>query len=266
MKKAEHFWKGLSHNRNQISPVPPQTYGERFLNFITGITKSEEETVRESQTLDRAPGSVSETVQSPTAASQQQPQQQQQQEAVDKTMEKAEKAAVKSSKTLAEDPEPRERVLSTVRTPVSAPEAPGTGGPSTLPVVEEIGENGNGNWNWNWNWNGEKRGRSSDNNNNNNNDGSQPPEGRLPLRVNNAPPPGPPPDRLPPSPPLSSSSSSRADGAVPNVGGGGGGGGSGSSSRAKGKANNAADMDKSTAPRLPSLGPQKTRQSWVTTG
>ncbi|RMZ83515.1 hypothetical protein DV737_g1624, partial [Chaetothyriales sp. CBS 132003] len=43
VKHVEHFWKGLGNDRNKISPIPPQAYGERFLNFITSITIRKEE-------------------------------------------------------------------------------------------------------------------------------------------------------------------------------------------------------------------------------
>ena len=46
VKRLEHFWKGLHDNRSQISPVPPQAYGDRFINFITGITMTKEEAER----------------------------------------------------------------------------------------------------------------------------------------------------------------------------------------------------------------------------
>ncbi|KAF3763089.1 SAICAR synthase-like protein [Cryphonectria parasitica EP155] len=46
IKKIEHFWKGLSHDRNQISALPPEQYGDRFLNFMEGITISREEAER----------------------------------------------------------------------------------------------------------------------------------------------------------------------------------------------------------------------------
>jgi len=36
----------MSHNRHQISPIPPHPYGERFLNFITGTTMTQEEAER----------------------------------------------------------------------------------------------------------------------------------------------------------------------------------------------------------------------------
>lgn len=49
VKRVEHFWKGLSNNRHQISPIPPHPYGERFLNFMTGITMTNEEAVRRAE-------------------------------------------------------------------------------------------------------------------------------------------------------------------------------------------------------------------------
>ncbi len=47
IKKIEHFWKGLSHDRTQISALPPEQYGDRFYNFVEGITMSAEEARRE---------------------------------------------------------------------------------------------------------------------------------------------------------------------------------------------------------------------------
>ncbi|KAI5290425.1 Phosphatidylinositol-4-phosphate 5-kinase [Ascosphaera aggregata] len=47
VKKAENFWKGLSHNRNEISPIPPVSYANRFVEFIEHITKSPEQHARE---------------------------------------------------------------------------------------------------------------------------------------------------------------------------------------------------------------------------
>jgi 1-phosphatidylinositol-4-phosphate 5-kinase len=55
--------------------------------------------------------------------------------AVEVAMEKASKQAAKTTKCLLEHPEPRDRTLSTIRSP--SYDAPGA---STLPVVEEIGE------------------------------------------------------------------------------------------------------------------------------
>lgn len=47
IKKIEHFWKGLSSDRTQISALPPDQYGDRFFNFVEGITMSSEEAQRE---------------------------------------------------------------------------------------------------------------------------------------------------------------------------------------------------------------------------
>lgn len=47
IKKIEHFWKGLSSDRTQISALPPDQYGDRFYNFVEGITMSHEEAQRE---------------------------------------------------------------------------------------------------------------------------------------------------------------------------------------------------------------------------
>lgn len=52
IKKIEHFWKGLSNDRTQISALPPEQYGDRFYNFVEGITMSEEEAHREAQRRD----------------------------------------------------------------------------------------------------------------------------------------------------------------------------------------------------------------------
>ncbi|KAL2268305.1 hypothetical protein VTJ83DRAFT_3151 [Remersonia thermophila] len=54
IKKIEHFWKGLSSDRSQISALPPQEYGERFINFISKVTMSQEEAHRLAQEEDAA--------------------------------------------------------------------------------------------------------------------------------------------------------------------------------------------------------------------
>ncbi|KTW27714.1 hypothetical protein T552_02154 [Pneumocystis carinii B80] len=40
IKKVEHFWKGLSHSKAQVSAIPPSGYASRFFKFITSITKT----------------------------------------------------------------------------------------------------------------------------------------------------------------------------------------------------------------------------------
>ncbi|OAA65239.1 Phosphatidylinositol-4-phosphate 5-kinase [Niveomyces insectorum RCEF 264] len=54
VKKIEHFWKGLSHDRSQISALPPQQYGERFLKFMSGITMSPEDVAQEERARSEA--------------------------------------------------------------------------------------------------------------------------------------------------------------------------------------------------------------------
>ncbi|KAI0895227.1 SAICAR synthase-like protein [Annulohypoxylon nitens] len=54
IKKIEHFWKGLSSDRTQISALPPEEYGDRFIKFMSGITKSQEEALRDAHDREAA--------------------------------------------------------------------------------------------------------------------------------------------------------------------------------------------------------------------
>ncbi|KAL2853871.1 hypothetical protein BJY01DRAFT_48868 [Aspergillus pseudoustus] len=56
VKRIEHFFKGLTSDRTQISPIPPEGYGDRFLAFIKRITMSKEEAQRcqESRATEQA--------------------------------------------------------------------------------------------------------------------------------------------------------------------------------------------------------------------
>ncbi|KAL2876846.1 Phosphatidylinositol-4-phosphate 5-kinase [Colletotrichum sp. CLE4] len=47
IKKIEHFWKGLTSDKTKISALPPEQYGDRFYNFVEGITMSPEEAIKE---------------------------------------------------------------------------------------------------------------------------------------------------------------------------------------------------------------------------
>ncbi|KAF2130068.1 SAICAR synthase-like protein [Dothidotthia symphoricarpi CBS 119687] len=47
IKRAEHFFKGLTNTESQISAIPPERYGDRFIKFISGNTKSRELAERE---------------------------------------------------------------------------------------------------------------------------------------------------------------------------------------------------------------------------
>ncbi|KAL4884998.1 hypothetical protein BJY04DRAFT_157030 [Aspergillus karnatakaensis] len=46
VKRVENFFKGLTNERSQISPIPPEGYGDRFVDFIKRITMSKEEAQR----------------------------------------------------------------------------------------------------------------------------------------------------------------------------------------------------------------------------
>ncbi|KFX91592.1 hypothetical protein V497_06662 [Pseudogymnoascus sp. VKM F-4516 (FW-969)] len=54
VKRLENFWKGLSHDKQQISPIPPVPYGDRFIKFIMDITKSREEVREEAAEREEA--------------------------------------------------------------------------------------------------------------------------------------------------------------------------------------------------------------------
>lgn len=121
----------MSNNKSQISPIPPEQYGERFVKFISGRTMTKEEVEREAQSADQVDGSIH-THREPSFPTSGR--------SGDKVVDKAEQQAHKTeTKGLIEEPS-RDRTLSAVRSP-SAERAAGVGG-STLPVVEEDGEAG----------------------------------------------------------------------------------------------------------------------------
>ncbi|KXT09637.1 hypothetical protein AC579_3133 [Pseudocercospora musae] len=47
VKRVEHFWKGMGGHEAQISPIPPERYGDRFVKFISGVTMSRERAEKE---------------------------------------------------------------------------------------------------------------------------------------------------------------------------------------------------------------------------
>jgi hypothetical protein len=47
IKRLEHFFKGLANTESQISAIPPERYGDRFVKFISGVTKTKEAAERE---------------------------------------------------------------------------------------------------------------------------------------------------------------------------------------------------------------------------
>lgn len=121
MKKAENFWKGLSHNRTQISPVPPDYYGDRFIKFIEQITLSKEEADHQQRV-----GETSEVSQEFSRSSQ------------GHRRSSVERAIQASERQVHPDlNEPNSRTISTTWDMVDLHSG---SGPSILPVVQEVGE------------------------------------------------------------------------------------------------------------------------------
>lgn len=120
----------MSNDKTQISPIPPEGYGERFIKFISGLTMSREEQAREGGSGEQFDGTVD------TTRPQSVPHSRTSNEA--KVVEKAEKQAQKTEKHGATEEPQRDRTLSSVRSP-SADRSGGVTG-ATLPVVEEDGE------------------------------------------------------------------------------------------------------------------------------
>ena len=132
IKRAEHIWKGMSSNKSQISPIPPEGYGDRFVKFISGLTMTKEEVEREAQAGDQLDGSVhtnSRQHSFPTSR-----------KSTDKVIKNAEKQAHKSEKEGKTEEPSKDRTLGAIRSP-SAERSGGVAG-ATLPIVEEDGEGG----------------------------------------------------------------------------------------------------------------------------
>lgn len=120
----------MSSDKSQISPIPPEAYGDRFINFISALTMTKEEQEREIESGEQLDGTIGTTRQLSFPISRKS------NEA--KVTEKAGKQANKTEMTSAIEEPQRDRALSAVRSP-SADRSGGITGP-TLPVVEEDGE------------------------------------------------------------------------------------------------------------------------------
>lgn len=118
----EHFFKGLANTESQISAIPPERYGDRFLKFITGVTKTKEAAEREKAELALHPNE--EAVPGISRSS------------TDRVMEKAEHQAEKSQRNGAPEQHVPNLHMRVVRSPSAERGDIGT----TLPVVEEAGE------------------------------------------------------------------------------------------------------------------------------
>lgn len=126
VKRAENFWKGMSNNKTQISPIPPESYGDRFIKFISGTTMTREEQDRQMDSGEQLDGSLDVKRRASVPASRKSYE--------NKVVEKAEKGAQRSEQEGATEDPQRDRTLSTMRSPSVER------GGATLPVVEEDGE------------------------------------------------------------------------------------------------------------------------------
>ncbi|KAK3630841.1 Phosphatidylinositol-4-phosphate 5-kinase [Elasticomyces elasticus] len=137
VKKAEHFWKGMGGHESQISPIPPDRYGDRFVRFISGITMSKEqaEKSRPSQSLSSPIGMPSSDEQRGRVHSPDPP-------GTDKVMERAEREAERSRRRGASEADVPTRNLHTMQ------DARGSGDlteAATLPVIGEAQETASNN-------------------------------------------------------------------------------------------------------------------------
>ena len=139
----------MSQDKKQISPISPEPYGERFIQFIEGITKSPEEAAREkagpagasrphddsSTFSDR--GRNPDSLDSGRGRSNSQPMHRPNN--ANSTLQRNEQEAIKTEKRGDDETHrPDPRTISVVRSP-SADRSGGLQG-QTLPVVEEFGE------------------------------------------------------------------------------------------------------------------------------
>ena len=117
----------MSNNKSLISPIPPEGYGDRFVNFISGLTMTREEQEREAESRDQHDRSIDTTRHSRKSYD-------------NKVVQKAEKQAHKTELEGAIEEPQHDRTRSTMRSS-SAERSAGMQG-TTLPVVEEAGEAG----------------------------------------------------------------------------------------------------------------------------
>ncbi|KAI1493835.1 hypothetical protein F5X96DRAFT_676834 [Biscogniauxia mediterranea] len=146
IKKIEHFWKGLSNDRSQISALPPDEYGERFIKFMSGITMSPEEAERDARDREAAAAAAATESQGmlqpedgsgptylppapPDMRSSGSPE-------PNPTVEKASKRSKKDKKAATEDQVPG-RIITTVSSPGGR-----NNSHAVLPVVEETAAEG----------------------------------------------------------------------------------------------------------------------------
>jgi 1-phosphatidylinositol-4-phosphate 5-kinase len=124
----EHFFKGLSNQESQISAIPPERYGDRFLKFISGNTKTREAAEREKQ--QEAANAINDPQLTGINLTQRD------RISTERVMEKAEHQAERSRQHGASEEDVPDRSMHIVRSPSAERGELGT----TLPVVEEAAE------------------------------------------------------------------------------------------------------------------------------
>lgn len=132
----------MGGHESQISPIPPERYGDRFIRFISGITMSREraEQVRLSEALAgsagiRVPSGLEGTIDDPRLGGVNIRRDRTNPPGTAEVMEKAELSAERSRMHGDTEDGVPDRSLTTVRSPVDGQEA------ATLPVIGEAAEN-----------------------------------------------------------------------------------------------------------------------------
>ncbi|KAF2176334.1 SAICAR synthase-like protein [Zopfia rhizophila CBS 207.26] len=128
IKRAEHFFKGLTNQESQISAIPPERYGDRFVRFISGVTKTREAAEREK--AEEAATAINDPRLSGVNITHRD------REATETVLEKAEHQAERSKQRGASEEDVPNRELRAVRSPSAERGELGT----TLPVVDEAVE------------------------------------------------------------------------------------------------------------------------------
>jgi 1-phosphatidylinositol-4-phosphate 5-kinase len=123
IKRMEHFIKGIANTESQISAIPPERYGDRFIKFISGVTKTKEAADREK--MEEATNDLNELSLDGINRS-----------STDRVIEKAEHQADRSRRQGHGEENVPNLHMRAVRSPSAERGEIGT----TLPVVEEAGE------------------------------------------------------------------------------------------------------------------------------
>lgn len=143
VKRLEHFWKGLSHDKQQISPVPSYPYGNRFVKFITGVTKTREEGEREAvEELGQAQVDAPNSPTDRTSSSHHRTNSGHMYRTITENtvVQKAETQAMKTEARGASEETVPERTLSSISRPSNEQERLNGDRGMTLPIVDEVGE------------------------------------------------------------------------------------------------------------------------------